>query len=398
MFVLQVIPITKSIRSSSLSYFSAKDIELGTLVTVPLRKQEVSAVVVAKESVSDLKSILKSADYKIRNVLEIHDKHLFSSAFLKMAHYISQYNAQPTGVVLDTLLPKSVTRDISFFARSFSGKEVTSSHHTSILQRTKEERSIYYKTRTRELFAQQQSLVIVCPTVEECISLQTSVSKAISDKCYLFHGSLTAKKIRDTYSKLLSDDGCALIITTPGCISFAPENTAEYIIESASSSSYRNVSNPRIDKRLCVELTAKFSHASCVYADSVIGIDLWHRAIQNNVEIIEPQRKKIFDPKKIEILSYQPKKEKQSEAERIKELSHTNSGFHPLHYQSIDAIKKALKEKKNVFVFVPKKGKSPNMVCGDCGKVAVSSSGYPLSLYSHTNPQTKKKEYHQDSS
>jgi len=393
MFVLQVIPITKSIRTSSLSYFSAKDVDLGTLVTVPLRKQEVSAVVVAKESVSDLKTILKSADYRIRNVLQIHDKHLFSPAFLRMAHYSAQYNAQPTGVILDTLLPKSVTRDISFFARTFSGLTKKVDQRNSLLQRSTEERYSYYKTRTRELFAQNQSLVIVCPTVEECNTLYSSVSKAISQQSYIFHGSLTAKKIKDTYTLLQKNTGPVLIVTTAGCISFAPENTAEYIIESCSSSAYRNVSNPRIDKRLCVELTAQFSGACCVYADSVIGADIWHRSIDKQVDIIEPYRKKIFDSQRVKILSYQPKQEKQSEAERIKELTHSKSGFHPLHYQSIEAITAALASKKKVVVFVPKKGKSPNMVCNDCGKLAVSESGHPLSLYTHINPQTKNKEH-----
>lgn len=392
MFVLQVIPITKSIRSSSLSYFSVKEVALGTLVTVPLRKQEVIAVVVAQESVSDLKTILKSADYTIRNVLKVHDKHLFSSPFLQMAHHIARYNAQPTGVILDTLLPKSVTRDISFFARSFSPVKSGNTHHVSILQRTKEERDLYYKTRVRELFAQNQSLTIVCPTVEECVELHRYVSKAISEKCYLFHGSMTVKKIRTQYAKLHDEKGCTLLITTPGCISFAPENTGEYIIEGSSSSSYRNVTSPYIDKRLCIELTAKFSEVPCVYADSVIDVSLWHRVNESEVDIIEPHRKKVVDPKKLEILSYQPKQEHQSEAERIKELKHAHQGFHPLHYKSLEAIRRAVKEKKKIFVFVPKKGKSPNMVCSDCGKLAVSRSGYPLSLYTHTNSKTGVKE------
>lgn len=392
MFVLRTIPITNSVRVSSLSYFSARDVELGTLVAVPLRKKEVLAVVVEKESVSDLKSIIKSADYSIRNILHIHKEHLFSPAFLKMAYHVARYNAQPTGIILDTLLPKNVTKEMEFFKRAFVEKKNRTSHRVLILQQNKEERLTYYKTRTRELFSQKQSLVIVCPTIEECILLQEQVSKAIAEKCYVFHGSITARKMKDQFTKLLDETGPVLLITTPGGISFAPDNTGEYIIESSSSSSYRNVVYPYIDKRICIELTAKFSGVSCVYADSVVGVDIWSRVQQREVDIIEPTRKKVIDPKRLEILSYQPKQEKQSEAERIKELQHTKSGFHPLHYKSLEAIETALKEKKNVAIFVPKKGKSPNMVCGDCGKLAVSSSGYPLSLYTQTNPTTKKKE------
>ena len=66
------------------------------------------AIVVHSEPVSHIKSILKNADYQLRNILKIHNTELFDVSFLKMSQEIAQYHASYTGLVIDTLTPKAI--------------------------------------------------------------------------------------------------------------------------------------------------------------------------------------------------------------------------------------------------------------------------------------------------
>ena len=56
MYILDVIPIAKGILREKLTYFSAKDIPLGSLVEIPVRKKLIKALVIDKKAVTDAKS------------------------------------------------------------------------------------------------------------------------------------------------------------------------------------------------------------------------------------------------------------------------------------------------------------------------------------------------------
>ena len=55
MFALEIIPITSSILTESLTYFSKTAVSPGALVTVPLRNREITGIVLANNNVRDIK-------------------------------------------------------------------------------------------------------------------------------------------------------------------------------------------------------------------------------------------------------------------------------------------------------------------------------------------------------
>lgn len=86
MQLLQVIPITQSIDTEVLTYFSVKVARPGQLVTVPLRKKHIKAIVLYAEPVVNMKIQLRGANYQIRNIIEVHDEQVFSPAFLRIQY------------------------------------------------------------------------------------------------------------------------------------------------------------------------------------------------------------------------------------------------------------------------------------------------------------------------
>ena len=69
MYIVEVTPFSKSVRSSSLSYFSSRKIELGSIATVPLRSKTTKGLVIGIENVTNLKSELRSSNYALKKII-----------------------------------------------------------------------------------------------------------------------------------------------------------------------------------------------------------------------------------------------------------------------------------------------------------------------------------------
>ncbi|KKQ35496.1 MAG: hypothetical protein US50_C0013G0010 [Candidatus Nomurabacteria bacterium GW2011_GWB1_37_5] len=68
MRILEVIPIAKGLPFESLSYFSLRDVPIGTIVTVSIRKKIVDALVISSEDISASKGSIKASDFKLKKI------------------------------------------------------------------------------------------------------------------------------------------------------------------------------------------------------------------------------------------------------------------------------------------------------------------------------------------
>ncbi len=383
MFIVEVIPITRGLKNPSLTYFTAKDLNLGALVTVPLRSKNIFAIVIQKEKVVDMRSLVRSANFELRNIHTIHEYQIFNSAFLMMSHRLAQYYAIPTGTILSLLLPKAILDDPES-AQQVNQiiEQIVQKNLGFILQQKLEDRIIYYKTRARELMAQQSSLVIVCPSVQHAEYVHQKISEGISNRCFLLHGKTSKKEFSKILTSTRTSTEGMVFIGTASLLALAPRNTYEYIIEQSSSDTYLSIAEPKIDLRLAVEHQARALGAQYVHADFPISVDTWHRALNGELNIIEPVQRAVLDVKKLKVLGFAGGTEYQSETERLQELSHTKSKFHPLHYKMLEVLKNSVEKGEKIFCFVPRKGKAPQIICNDCGQIACSKeSKLPYSLY-----------------
>jgi hypothetical protein len=68
MFILEIMPLTKSIRTEHLSYFSTKDVEIGSIVIIELRKKLVRGIVLNKKDGLENKEELKSQRFSLKKI------------------------------------------------------------------------------------------------------------------------------------------------------------------------------------------------------------------------------------------------------------------------------------------------------------------------------------------
>ena len=118
MNVITVIPISRGIGKETLSYFTASDVALGSLVEVPLRKKYVSALVVASADVRSMKAKLRGADFSLRKVEKLMAKPFLPEAFMRTVEEMAEFHAATIGATLNVMLPKKVLKSAVAFSET----------------------------------------------------------------------------------------------------------------------------------------------------------------------------------------------------------------------------------------------------------------------------------------
>jgi len=384
MIVAEIIPITSSILTESLSYFSATEIMPGTLVTIPLRKKEILGIVIRTSLAQDLKQSLRTQNFKIRHISKIHEQSVFSPAYLETVTQLKNYYLINTGKIINITYPAYILKNLEQFSikRIPTAKE---SFQQTTVQLDFEKRIQYYKDIIEKNIVTDTTSHIICPTLEQIKKIERELSSFSEQKIYTFHGKTSAKKISGNYSEI-QNQAC-IIISTTGFIDVPAHNKTTIILEQDSSNYYYRASAPFIDMRIFVEQYAKNSGYHLIIGDSLLRP--WRHKNANS----STPDSEIFDLKKIEIVNANQKRTgKQSDTERILELS-KKERFSSLSPKILKKIEKSILNNDKIFCYVSRKSLAPTIVCRDCGKLATSSTtGNPYSLYIKTNKQTQQKE------
>ena len=105
MKIVNVVPLTRAIGKETLTYFTAKEVEIGSFVSVPIRNKTVTAIVISADEALNSKSEIKDATYGIKKIIDVHDGSFFTPAFIKAAERTANYFASTTGSIIKTLTP-----------------------------------------------------------------------------------------------------------------------------------------------------------------------------------------------------------------------------------------------------------------------------------------------------
>src|SRR3989344_4415600 len=108
MKIIDVIPIAKGIPQEKLSYFTSKDISVGALVSVPVRKKEIPAIVSAVSDAKESKTSLKGSDFSMKPVKSVISANFITPEFLEACKEIAEYYLSTTGSVIKDFVPQAI--------------------------------------------------------------------------------------------------------------------------------------------------------------------------------------------------------------------------------------------------------------------------------------------------
>jgi len=96
MEILEIIPFNKSFKKETLSYFSTREVPIGSIVTIELRKKDIKGIVVAKKDLKDKKTDVRASDFKLKKVKSVQKNTILNNELVSSASELAEYFATST--------------------------------------------------------------------------------------------------------------------------------------------------------------------------------------------------------------------------------------------------------------------------------------------------------------
>jgi len=313
MYIAEVVPLTKTPlqKSQILSYFSAHDLPVGSLVLVPMGKRFQNAVVIEKHQLKNHKIEIKEAGYELRPIKKIlTDFPVLTYQQIKLAIWLGEYYFASPGLFLKMMMPRKV-----------NSKQLTANSKNK-----------------------GQKLILV-PTVSQIETLAKQYPKHDS---IVLHSGLRAKQFNANWQKVASGQARTIIGTR--LAAFAPFNRLKkIIIEDGTNSGHRSWDMfPHYRTLETAQKLAEIFEAKLIINGKLPSIESRFLSGQSG----DVRRQKI----KSEIIDMR------------QELRQDNYSI--FSRQLHQAISDALKNKGQVILFINRRGMATFILCRDCGYVA----------------------------
>lgn len=368
MKIAHVIPIAKGIPSKKLSYFTAKDVEAGALVLIPIKNRSIPAIVDSTEEAKNIKSSIRKSDFNLKKIKAIKSQSFLQPEFVAACKEIANYFMSGAGGVIKSFVPQAVLDNLS---ESHSGKiktannkkpDATHNREISITYGLKEERLQHYRSVIRENFAKNKSVFFCLPTISDIMDFSSHLKKGIENYTFTLHNKLPKKKIVEEWEKAVSENHPVLIIATKSFLGLPRRDISDIILDYENSSAYKSQNRPYIDARKSVEIISKHTGARLIFGDTFARSET------------------VFRQESGEFFSHSASSRPRvlSEAEQIlvnmKELDapatkESRSKLTVISPQLLKILNKAYKYNEKIILFINRRGYSPTTTCLDCKRV-----------------------------
>ncbi len=380
MNIITAIPVARGIGKDFLSYFTAENIPLGSLIKVPLRNRTVHALVLASRKASDIKAEIRGAHFEIKKIGSISGKQFIPESFLKAVCTLAEYYGTSLGSVLYTLLPQTILNKAEKLLPLRAGEVHHKSLEKLMLQASDENRLSTYKSLVREEFAKKSSIYICVPTIEEALYLGEELKKGLDAYTCVLGSFLSPQKLVTTWNKLADEKHPVLIVGTPQFLSVPREDIGLIVIEKENSHFYKTITRPFMDMRKAIEEIATLRKSKLIFADALVSVETMWRFEQGEItELADPQMRIV---KKAEIILVDRRKDKDKvlSDKQKEELSLA------LGKEALSLIEHTQKNNGHLFILCGRKGLYPSTFCGDCGtQVVCKKCATPVVLHERKN-------------
>ncbi|MEK7606052.1 MAG: hypothetical protein AAB458_00425 [Patescibacteria group bacterium] len=380
MRLLSVMPLSKAFGADTLSYYTTKDVEVGAIVKIPLRKKTLPGLVIASAPLKEAKSEIRSADFSVKKITSVVTGSFFLPELIDAAKNTAHLHATHTGNVLSVIAPKSILEKTPTYDRPKAPSRTSGTKPLKrILQAEANDRYTRYKSMVRESFARGQSVFVLAPSIFHAETVFEVLSKGIEERSVMLSSTLTPKTLRGAWEEAVTSITPVLIVATYSFLSVPRADIGLYIVENESSPNYKLRGRPHLDVRVLVECIAESMHAELVYGDTFLTLETLYRHDEHEFEsIMHPSMKRMFRST-CEVIHM--KKGPDDEGKSPVVLSDT----------AIEALREASGRGVRSFVYAVRRGFAPLTICKDCGKtLACDRCDAPMVLYQKTNEKNHR--------
>lgn len=371
-YIVSVYPISRGAGKDQLTYFTAKKVRPGALVSVPIRNKTTDAIVVSVRTAHISKSEIKAASFSIKKILAVKAEHFFLPSFVEAAEETARYFATHTGAVLYSLIPQAILSSLKFPALKtpeISAKKENERPASTglkqqelLLQAEDKERISTYKSIIREEFARQSSVFFCVPELSEIERTKETLARGIEEYTYVLHGGLTKKQTSDVWARVLADGHPVLIIGTGTFLSLPRSDISTVILEKESSRSYKSSARPFIDIRTFAKIFTRRRGIRFIMGDIFLRPEtIFHE---------KEGRSTALSPLKFRALS--------TADQKIVDMTKYTEKFGDKEFRLVSnelalQIGDMRESGENMFILTARRGLFPLTVCSDCGNAVLCS-------------------------
>lgn len=384
MKIISVIPLKKGILKGDLTYFTSLDVQLGNIVSVPIRSKETLALVTSVDELKDSKSNVKGMDFKLKKVTEDKGNSVFLREFMETIFEVNKFFAQNKNSIFSSLIPNLFIEKYDKILKikkdknkeSVNPKKPTEDKQNIraeklLLQYGLADRISIYKTLVRESFARGKSVFMVLPTELDIENFSTELKKGIEQFTFSVSSGMSPKKNLLAYEEIITCSHPVLIIGTPPFLSIPRDDMGTIILEHENSNAYKMIRRPYLDLRVFTEIYASKIKAKFIMADEILRFETIGRIDTDNLNCLHPLSFRIDFEGEIEVLNT-----------GLSNVEKKDTKFRLFTDETLEEINAAIKNKKNVFIFSLRKGLATLTVCRDCNEtVNCEKCDAPLVLY-----------------
>lgn len=368
MYVISVIPIARGITHDFLSYLSPVAISPGSIISVPLRKKNVFAIVISSVAAREARGEIRSAGFEYKKLESVSPRKILPPPLIEILPKIADYFAASQGSVIASLAPKFIlSANEKFDEQPEYKNHSTVQKEILALQEDEDDRFSHYKSAIRERFARKESVLLLVPTLEDAERIAIFMKKGIEDRTIIAAGKKSVKDLATLWNKVRHATDPILIIATTNFLILPRADISLIIVERESSRSYKNANRPFIDSRFVVEKYASAIGANVLLGDIVLRPETIERISRGEVVEYAPLSMRSLSTATDTLIDMTQKEDKEysiisSELENLIRRNKEQSGL--------------------AFVFAGRKGLAGNTVCQDCGTaISCDRCSAALTLY-----------------
>ncbi len=313
----------------------------------------------------------KLAGIKIKDILKIiDDDPILNEEVIETAQWISRFYVSPFSEALFAISPsaknpKKYSHPYSFTGKlaelnveqllayneieKFLGKPETFLIHGI----TGSGKTEIYKHLVKKALDLGKSSIILIPEIALTPQNLERFYESFGDEVSIYHSKLTQNEKLGEWLKALK--GKSHVVIGPRSAVFSPvENLGLIVIDEEHADSYKSNNSPRYHARQVAYRRAKTLGATLVLGSATPQIETYYYSLKKEIHLIELKNRygNIKLPS-VKIIDMKDKAEEKSliSIELLKDMMET------------------LKSKKQVLLFLNRRGFSPVLICKDCGYV-----------------------------
>lgn len=361
--IIDVIPLTRMslARQQSFSYLHSEKVPFGSLVSVPLFRREVRGITIANRD-----DFFRFGNIKLKKINKILDEKLITEKQLELAEFISNYYICPLGIVLKFFVTKKTksknkkqeteNKELKKIKLTMNQRLAVNSilkNNETLLICGNEKVEIYLELINKIIESEKQVLLLV-PEVPLAYQALDAIKEYFNEKnITLFHSKLTGGELYANYQKIKSGEAKIIIGTRQA--SFAPfEKLGLIIVDEEQDISYKQWDmNPRYSAVKAAEELSRLYDAKLLFSSAAPSIENYYNINKKHIT-------KNTACNKTEIIDLR-KEGWNKDGKKKKDI---------LISKRLEAeIGWTLKNNKQTFLFVNRRGMSNFSICTNCKEV-----------------------------